>query len=542
MVLLMFTAVLYARSIGNGFVNLDDPLLVTENSHVTTVSLQNIGYVFTHFDPELYIPLTFLSYQAEAWTLGFGAWHFHFFNLLLHLGCITLVYAITLKLAKQKDIALLSSALFALHPANAETVLWISARKDLLCSFFSLAAWNAYLSYGQQEKRSTLFAIFGLLLLALFSKVTAVIMPFVFLLSDGYLGVHYTTKKLKKLLPSFALALLFGIVAIVGKTHILESESVSTLVLMAFRSTAFSLRMLLLPTGQSVMHFVHDPIGLASPIFAFSLLLVTVLTLIAWEMRKRIPAIAFGWGFFLLTLTPTFLLYSHGIESLVLGSERYLYLPSIGLFLIAASICHRLFRHAAISRPTRIVMGIGIVAILLCSAFLTEQRVNVFHNSITFNEDILKTEPHAARALYNLGLALEDAARPYEAESRYREALAANPAFALPAINLGILTAKEGRTEEGIAMLLKATEIDPTYFRGFFNLGITYQKLGRLDDAIAAYRKTIELFPDFPTPHQYLATVYGQKKMYREALAEYKILMTLDPAFREKLSEIGVRE
>jgi dolichyl-phosphate-mannose--protein O-mannosyl transferase len=134
-------------SLKNGFVNLDDPLLVTQNPHMQHASVANIGYVFTHLDPELYIPLTFLSYQMETWILGNAAWHYHLLNVLLHLGCIVLVYTLILRLTKKKVIAVIVTALFALHPINAETVLWVSSRKDLLCTFFTLASLLSFLEF-----------------------------------------------------------------------------------------------------------------------------------------------------------------------------------------------------------------------------------------------------------------------------------------------------------------------------------------------------------------------------------------------------------
>jgi len=538
--LLIITTALYAGSVGNGFVSLDDPLLVTENRLVTEPSLRHVVDSFRSFDPELYVPLTFLSFQAEAWTLGMEAWHFHLLNLLLHLAAVTLVFSIVLVLTRRRDVSLLAAALFAIHPVNAEAVLWVSSRKDVLSTVFALASLRMFLATRAKPSRLRYVLCLVLFLFALLSKVTVLTLPLIFLLTDFYRGNSVGKKQIKEITPFLLLSILFGVIAIVGKTHIVGREELSTLVLMAFRSTFFSLRLLLFPYGQSAIHILHEPIGITSPLFALSIIIVTGLSLCIWRMRRRFPSVAFGWAFFLVALAPTFLHYSRGGEDILLGSERYLYFPFLGLSFIAAGVFVGLRESRSVTLPTRAAMGIGLAGILLGLGSLTFRQASVFRDSIAFNKNILLEEPGDARTHYNLGNSFKEAGRLREAEASYRTSLALNrTAFALPAINLGILLVEAGRTEEGLKMLKKATTIRPDYFRSFFNLGVAYQQLKRYDEAMDAYRKTIELFPDFPAVHHHLATVYGQKKMYREALAEFKILSDLDPGFREKLRTVA---
>ncbi len=75
---------LYGWGLKNPFVRWDDGLLVYENPAVRQISAANLKYVFTHFDPELYIPVTFLSYQFDYLVGGGSTLPFHLGNLLLH--------------------------------------------------------------------------------------------------------------------------------------------------------------------------------------------------------------------------------------------------------------------------------------------------------------------------------------------------------------------------------------------------------------------------------------------------------------------------
>lgn len=530
---LFATIGVYALSLGNGFVNLDDPLLVTENAHVLVPSLQNIWYVLTHFDPELYIPVTFLSYQIETWILGTNAWHFHLVNLLLHLGSIILVHSIIQKISGNKTIAVVTAALFALHPINAEAVLWISARKDLLAALFSLATIGAYM---QGNKKWYIWSIV-FFLLALGSKVSVVALPLALVfIAEVDEPLLRENKKWKRTLPFFALSVLFGLIAIAGKGAVTEQFEWTTLIVMMFRSILFYLQLVFIPTGQSAVHAISP--NLFPPMNMLAFAIVIGVSFGFWKTRKKWPALFGAWVFFLLMLAPTFLHYTRGSNTLMLGSERYMYLPSIGMFFIIATVWSELRkREWRLPLFDYIFRGASLL-ILLVLGFLTFLRTFVFADAIIFNLDILQKYPGNARASYNLGVALERDKRPMDAEEAYQASALADPTFVDPLLNLGILFMGEGRKDEAIEMFEKAVKIRPDYFKTHFNLGVAEQQLGNVDAAIASYKKTIELFPDFPEVRKNLATIYGQKKMFKEALAEYEILATIDPGFAQELEKI----
>jgi len=532
LVLLIVTATVYLKSVASGFVNLDDPLLITTNPWVLKPALGNIGYVFTHYDPELYIPLTFLSYQLEVWTLGTSAVHFHLINLLMHLASVTLVFSIIQAVSKNRTVSLAAALLFAIHPINSEAVLWISSRKDLMSSLLALASIRAFMVYRKNAKSLPYTASLIFFLLALLSKISIVVLPLLLLLIDWQTGRPLKKKSLKETAPFFLLSAIFGLIAVFGKTHIIGQENPALLLLSAVRSTVFYLKLMVLPAGQTAVHILHDPGSI--PAFLAAVFIVILICVLAWKTRKRFPPLAFGWAFFIISLAPTFIHYSRGNDVVFLASERYVYLASVGIFYAVAALCQALWNRHVKSSSARTILSIGLAGLIVIYGILLNKRVYAFSGSVPFNLDILKNEPLDGGTYYNLGLGYEEIGKLSEAETAYRTALLFKPK-ANVAINLGILLIKEGRTDEGLKMLKRATQIQPDYQGGYFNLGVAYQRLGRYDDAINAYRKTIELFPDYPEVHRNLAVVYGQKKMYREALAEFKILSEIDPGFRENV-------
>src|SRR3989344_8931284 len=83
-VILILSFGIYGASLFNDFVRLDDGILITENPAVQEISPSSLAWIFTHYDPELYIPLTFLSYQFDYLIGGRNPFIFHLTSLVFH--------------------------------------------------------------------------------------------------------------------------------------------------------------------------------------------------------------------------------------------------------------------------------------------------------------------------------------------------------------------------------------------------------------------------------------------------------------------------
>jgi hypothetical protein len=140
-----------------------------------------------------YRPLAFLS-QAVDWELWReNAFGFHLTNLALHAATTLLVFAIARRLLGAVP-ALAAALLFALHASNEEAVFWVSARFDLLATFWMmLALWIATRA-GSNLGVATAFA------LALLSKESAFSFPLIIGAYDVFIrranGRQVTTRLL----------------------------------------------------------------------------------------------------------------------------------------------------------------------------------------------------------------------------------------------------------------------------------------------------------------------------------------------------------
>jgi len=144
----------YLQALDYPFVS-DDIAYIPENAKLIALHLSELWRLF--IEPynrfSEFLPLRELSYWFDMTLFGLNPAAFRLHNILLYLLCLPLVYATTLELwryfrpadvASAPWAAAAVTALFALHPALVESVVWISGRKYVLPNLFSmLALWLA---------------------------------------------------------------------------------------------------------------------------------------------------------------------------------------------------------------------------------------------------------------------------------------------------------------------------------------------------------------------------------------------------------------
>ncbi|MBY0357368.1 MAG: hypothetical protein K2W82_05140 [Candidatus Obscuribacterales bacterium] len=158
----------------------------------------------------LYRPLGDVSLALDYLFWRDNAFGYHLTNVLLHAATSVLVFFLCRKLFKDladKNLpSFLAAALFAAYPLHIENVVWIVGRLDILCTFFLLASFLAFICFLESSKTIYLFS--GLLgfWLALLSKEMALILPFLLV---AYLLLIAGKFQLKPLLPFMAVALIY---------------------------------------------------------------------------------------------------------------------------------------------------------------------------------------------------------------------------------------------------------------------------------------------------------------------------------------------
>ena len=93
MLLIVVTLLVFEQVRNHEFVNLDDPLYVTENHHVKAgLSPKSFIQAFTDTPAGYWIPLTWLSLMLDFEFYGLEAGGYHLTNLLFHIANALLLF------------------------------------------------------------------------------------------------------------------------------------------------------------------------------------------------------------------------------------------------------------------------------------------------------------------------------------------------------------------------------------------------------------------------------------------------------------------
>jgi tetratricopeptide (TPR) repeat protein len=500
-VLAVFLA--FGRSLFQGFAPLDDQFLIVGNLAVRGFTYESLRLAFTTYDPELYIPLTILSFQANFAVAGLQPFTWHLVNLLFHAGNALLVAWIVSLFTGRKGIALFCGLLFAVHPLNAEAVVWVAGRKDLLSTFFFLLTFLTYLSYRGGRKWMLAVSIICFIL-ALLAKVMTVTLPVALLLSDFILERRkFDWKLVLEKIPYVLLSGLFIVVALYGKERVLSSSTLLETGLMGAKSTAFYLLKFLLPFNLSVFYPYHGAITFFDPQFLVPTLLLAALAVCAIVYARRAPLASFGFLFFLLTVAPTFPQFHKG-ASMFFAVDRYAYLPSIGiLVLLAGALAAAAHSFGRASTEARWGTAGGV---LLLFILLSVQQTGVWDSTQTLFGHALALYPSSIEAR----IALADDLRA------------------------------RGKVQDAFELLKEGLQYDKNDSRLYVNAGYLYAETGNVEEARKQFEKAKSLAPADPDPVYALASLDAQTGYPAEAEAEYAAVIALDPSFvgaRVHLSE-----
>ncbi len=519
--LLLLVLCLYAPSLENGFVDWDDGSLIEQNPIVHGLTWEHIKSSFSTYDPELYTPLTFLSYQLTYAIADLQPFAYHLGNVMLHALNAILILWMVYVLRRKKFEAFVCGLLFAVHPLNTEAVAWASARKDVLAAFFFLSSIVAYLYRGEGKKYYFLSILF--FLLGLLSKVSILMLPLALVLIDRLQGRHFDRKQLMEKAPYMFLSIVFGIVAVFGKFA--NTSFYWEKFLLGCKAIVFYLGKLFLPGHFSLLYPYTQTISLASTDILLSVLAVIALCVTSILVRKRYPLVFFCWWWYVILLLPTFTTIAKGHDAALdvyFASDRYAYVPSIGILILIATVVdvlYRKFQAVAIA----FVSFTFLVLIMLTyhqslvwsdteslfrSVLASYPNSHVAHTQlgvVLFNRDEIDgafAEFQKALAIRPDGTAYYDIGQIYlkkgmidEAMQAYRSAIVANPVDPDPYINLGALLLQQGKDKEALAILEPAKDLKSDS-RLYINLGLAYEHLGRKKDAIDAYKRALELDPE----------------------------------------------
>lgn len=429
--LLAATLAAFAGVRANGWVLIDDPIYVTENTHVTGgLSWQAFAWFLHAPHGGNWHPLTSLSHLLDVTLFGLSPAGPHVENLLLHaLNALLLLFVLNrMTGAWWRPLAV--AALFALHPLRVESVAWISERKDVLSGAFFLLTLLAYQRWTARPSAGRYAAVCGALALGLASKPMLVTVPAVLLLLDVWplQRLPLTTNalrdgtlatRLREKLAPFLIACAFAVVTYAMQRGTGAMTDGSTLPLATRAGNA--LLSVCRYAGRSLwpVHlgvFYPYSLPLALPAVAMAALGIAAVSAFAWRARNDRPWLLVGWLWFLGMLLPVIGLVQVGRQS---WADRYSYLPTIGLAIIVV------WGASALAAKRRFAqMAIVAAMLMTCTALgvASSRQVARWRNSETLFAWTARVVPNNLTALMGLGNAYMKRDRPDLAVTPFQQA------------------------------------------------------------------------------------------------------------------------
>ena len=142
---------------------------------------------------------------------------------------------------------------------------------------------------------------------------------------------------------------------------------------------------------------------------------------------------------------------------------------------------------------------------------------------------ILAAQPNHAEALYHLGLVAHQVGSHDHAVELIRQSIALGWHDPVAYSNLGEALRASGRPGEAIVACRRSIELQPDYPNAHNNLGTALKDHGELDEAITAYRRALALQPDYPEALSNLGAALSDQGQLDEAIAAYRRALALRP-------------
>lgn len=525
--ILIITAAAHINTLGNQFI-WDDTLLITPNyliqdwkylPDIFTTTIFQTTYGTTNF----YRPLQSLSYMCDYSFWRLNPFGYHLTNLIFHLLNTLLVFVLASFISKNKMVPFIASLLFGINAIQTETVAYISSRADLICIFFLLLSFISYIVYIKRLNQKSqhiqyyLLSLFSFIL-GLLSKELALIFPILLILFDFTFpniepALTFRNRIIKRYLIFFIIFLTYILLRLlVFKTRVPFSavpNSFYSSFITAPKIIWSYICLLLLPLNLHMERFILPP---QSPVESIALITFIAITLGAIaKSYSRSKLIFFGACWFFITLLPSLnLLFALNAQM----SEHWLYLPSIGFFIIIAYAAEiilktKILKFKPAHSKTFILSAFVLIAIFYSTA--TIMRNKEWGDEIAFFKDILKynTGINKCRAHTNLARIYFRKGLFDLAETEIKKALEISPRNADSLCIIGIIYGNKGLYSEAETQFKNAISINPRFAEAYYNLGVTYFLMGNLESAINIWQELSRINPYYENVKENITRAKG---------------------------------
>jgi len=492
--IIVLTCLAYIPVFTDGFTNWDDNIFVTSNELIRSFSWFNIKTWFTQPFVGQYQPLVLLSFAIDYSINGYDPLVFHISNLLFHLVNTFLVFKFIDLLFKNTFVSLLTALLFGIHTLNVESVAWITERKNVLFTLFYLGSLICYLKYLDKNNFKYFLSTLILFVISLASKSAAVTLPVVLVLIDYiYRRDHFKKLVLIEKIPFFALSLFIGIYTIIahqqyGALSNATGYSFWMRMLISAQALIFYFEKLVLPANLSAYYPLPQDLKNRLPqlIIGFVFMYGIIISSVVIAIKKRNNFILFGLGFFIINLV--LFIIPAGVP--VLTTDRYTYVPFIGIFLIMAYGLYIIINKTS---KLKILWLSLIVSYVLMLSILTFKQSQLWQDSITLWNNVINKTGEASFPLMKRGIAYRHLNDFEKALNDLNASIELDNQYPVVFENRGYIYLLQEDYKNAIQDFNQAVVIDSQSAYSLRNLGLCYLNLQEYEKALSLINQSLEI-------------------------------------------------
>lgn len=520
-------AILYTNGMNGAFVS-DDYASITQNPMVTNLWVSSKG-----------INLVAMANSVVASIFGITSpTPFHVFSLVAYI-LVCILSFIWLRMWFDKEVTMLTVAIFAVLPIHVENVSWISGRPYIFIAFFSLICFILFSRYVQTGKKKFGYLfLFSLPWPFLVERARGFTMVFVLILFIYYFRKKFQTK------INWSKWILIGAGGIVVMAIVLwpmilvrvnnvnsgynTSESIFYNPFFQYPTSITKyLQLMLFPLDLTLYHTMYIlPVWLNWLVFLSFILAVVYY----WFKNKEV---SFALAFIFISSAPSMA----PVKVSWLVAERYVFLGTLGLCLALVLVFLPVLKRLKFVAPMILVV---LLAIFGARTFMRNRDWRTNHslwvntcqvspnshnawNNIGDDYDKLKdyenaikgfsqstvVKPNYADAFHNRANIFFKIGRLDLARDSYETALKFSPGLLQTYLSLTQIDLIEHRGDLAMMHATTATKMAPENPQGWYVLGVVQSQLGQNPLAIESMKKTLQIDPNYKPAYDAMVQLTG---------------------------------
>ncbi len=536
------TIAVYCQVFHNDFVNYDDPVYVTENTHVQHgLNAKSILWSFTSSNAQNWHPITWLSHILNCTMFGLNPSGHHAVSLLLHIANTLLLFGLLKKITGAFWQSAFTAAVFALHPLHIQSVAWVAERKDVLSTLFWLLTMWAYVRYAEHQKPGRYLLALIFFILGLMAKPMLVTLPLILLLLDYWPLKRVKQFQLKTIsrlvvekIPFFILAAASSFITFIvqkkgGAVITTDYLGIGERIRNALNTYVIYIIKTFIPSGLTV-YYPHIKLQAIWITPAAILFLAGISLAVLYSKRRYL---IFGWLWYVITLVPVIGLIQVGSQA---RADRYMYIPMIGLLIMIS------WGAAEIAADWRLrkswLISSAVISLLALSA-VSWVQIGYWRNSFTLFTHALEVTSDNHIAHLNIGNVYLERKDYKKAIAHYKTAVKISPEFINAHYNLIMAYFLSNRFDEAIRICNNLLQTGKNNSKVHFRLANILAKKGLTDEAIRHYNEALKQEPDNPEILSNFAITLADKGQIPLAMQYYQKALLIKPDSPEILTNFA---